>query len=81
MRTVKGDQEEMINAANQLHPNLQFILEKANEKGNVAFLDNNENADAGKIVICGFYQKRNQLIQGQFLILGIALCSIIKKTD
>ena len=32
MRTVKGDPEELLNAANQLHPNQQSTIGKANQK-------------------------------------------------
>ena len=37
MRTVKRDPEELLNAVNQLNPNLLFSLEKSNEKGDLAF--------------------------------------------
>ena len=47
----------MLHAANQLHYNLLFILEKANKKGNLAFSDININEDKREIVICGWYQK------------------------
>ena len=32
VRTVKGDPEELLNAANQLHPNQQSTIGKANQK-------------------------------------------------
>ena len=39
VKTLKGDQEELLNAASQLHSNLQSTLEKAIEKSNLASLD------------------------------------------
>ena len=54
---MKGDSEEMLNAANKLHPNLQFTLEKATEKGRLDFVDTNVNVDTRKNVISGWYQK------------------------
>ena len=53
VRTVKGDLKELFKAANNLHPNLQFSLEKANEKGNFAFLEINVNVDTQKYLIFG----------------------------
>ena len=52
-RTVKGDLEELLKAANILHPNLQFTLEKANEKGNFAFLEIDVKVDTQKDLIFG----------------------------
>ena len=48
MRTVKRDPEELLNAVNQLKPNLLFSLEKSNEKGDLAFFDNDVNVDTQK---------------------------------
>ena len=48
MRIVKGYLEELWNSAKQQPPYLQFILEKANEKGNLAFLDINVKVDTPK---------------------------------
>ena len=47
---MKKNQEELLVATNQLHPKLQFTLEKANERGKLAFLDNYVNVDPGKHV-------------------------------
>ena len=57
VRTVKGDPGVVLEAANKLHPNLQFIIEELDSNGNLAFLDLNVNADSGKKVTCGCYQK------------------------
>ena len=54
---MKRDPEELLNAATQLQPNLQFTLEKINEKGILAFPFINVNVYTGKNVICGWYQK------------------------
>ena len=59
MRNVKGNSEELSSAANQLDPNIQFTLEKANGKGNLAFPGINVNVDTLKKIICGWFQKSN----------------------
>ena len=61
MRTVKGDPEEVQRAAELLHPNLQFIIEKPNTSGKLAFLDLQISVDkTGKKTVNGI---RNQQIQ------------------
>ena len=50
VRTVKGDPEELLNAANQLYPNLQFSLE-------LSLSCNNPNVNTRENVISGGYQK------------------------
>ena len=57
VRTVKGDPGVVLEAANKLHPNLQFIIEELDSNGNLAFLNLNVNVDSGKKVTCGWYQK------------------------
>ena len=49
VRTVKGDPELVLEAANNLHPNLQFTIEELDSNDNLAFLDLNVNVDSGKI--------------------------------
>ena len=39
VRTVKGDPGAILEAANKLHPNLQFTIEELDSNGNLAFLD------------------------------------------
>ena len=39
VRTVKGDPEKLLRAANLLHQNLQFTIETQNTNGKLAFLD------------------------------------------
>ena len=46
VRTVKGDPEKMLHAANKLNLYQQFTLQKANERGNLAFLDFYVNVDS-----------------------------------
>ena len=53
---VRGDPGLVLEAANKLHPNLQFTIEELDSHGNLAFLDLNVNVDSGKKV-CGWYQK------------------------
>ena len=48
VRTVKGDPGVVFEAANKLHPNLQFTIEELNSNGNSTFLDLNVNVDSTK---------------------------------
>ena len=48
IRTVKGDPGVVLEAANKLHPNLQFTIEELNRNGNLAFLILNVNVDSWK---------------------------------
>ena len=57
VRTVKGDPGVVLEAANKLHPNMQFTIEKLGTNGNLAFLDLNVNVDSAKKFTCGWYQK------------------------
>ena len=55
--TVRGDPEEFLKLAISLHNNLQFILEKINTEGNMAFLDIDKNMSSKSNIACHFYQK------------------------
>ena len=57
VRTVKGHPWVVLEAANKLHPKLQFTIEELDNNGNLAFSDLNVNVDSGKKVTCGWYQK------------------------
>ena len=57
VRMVKGNPGVVLEAANKLHPNLQFTIEEFDSNGNLAFLDLNVNVDSAKKVTCGWYQK------------------------
>ena len=57
VRTVKSDPGLFLEAANQLHPNLQFTIEELDNNGNLALLDLNVIVDSGKKVTSGQYQK------------------------
>ena len=46
VRTVRGEPSCLLDAANSLHPNLQFTLEETNSEGNLPFLDLNINVFA-----------------------------------
>ena len=47
VRTVKGNPELVLEAANKLHPNLQFTKEELNSNSNLAFLDLNVFLESG----------------------------------
>ena len=57
VRTVKGDPEKVLRAANLLHPNLQFTIETPNTNGTLAFLDIQISIDKSRKISCGWYQK------------------------
>ena len=57
VRMVRGDPGVVLEAANKLHPYLQFTIEEFDSNGNLAFLDINVNVDSAKNVTCGWYQK------------------------
>ena len=57
VRTVKGDPEKGLRAANLLHPNLQFTIETTNTNGSLAFLDLKISIDKSRKINCGWYQK------------------------
>ena len=59
VRTVKGDPQKVLRAANLLHPNLQFTIETPNTNGNLAFLDLQISIDKSRKISCGWYQKCN----------------------
>ena len=49
VRTVRGEPSCLLDAANSLHPNLQFTLEKTNLEGILPFLDLNINLSQGGV--------------------------------
>ena len=57
VRTVMGDPEKVLRAANLLHPNLQFTIERPNINGKLAFLDLQFSIDKSRKFNCGWYQK------------------------
>ena len=57
VRTVRGEPSCLLDAANSLHPNLQFTLEKTNSEGNLPFLDLYLNVSQGRGVNCSSCQK------------------------
>ena len=57
VRTVKGDPEKVLRAANLLHPNLQFAIETPNTNGKMSFLDLQISVDKSRKINCGWYQK------------------------
>ena len=57
VRTVKGDPEKVLRAANLLHPNLQFTIETPNTNGTLEFLDLQTIIDKSRKISCWWYQK------------------------
>ena len=57
VRTVRGEPSCLLDAANSVHPNLQFTLEETNSEGSLPFLDLNINVSQGRRVTCSWYQK------------------------
>ena len=57
MRTVKSDNEEVLQAANLLQSNLQFIIETTKTSGKLAFLDLRISIEKKQKIICEWYQK------------------------
>ena len=57
VRTVKGDPEKVLWAADLLHSNLQFTIETPNTNKNLAFLDLKISIDKSRKINCGWYQK------------------------
>ena len=70
MRTVKGDPEKVLRAANFLHPSLQFTKETPNTNGKLAFWSYKlVLPKAGKLAVGGI---KNQQIQVPYSILEAA---------
>ena len=57
MRTVRGDTKELLDAINNLHPNLQFTLETTDDKNSLPFLDMSINVQPEGNIFCTWYQK------------------------
>ena len=57
MRTVKDDTKELLDAVNNLHPNLQFTLETTDDKNSLPFLDMSINVQQEGKFFCTWYQK------------------------
>ena len=57
VRTVRVEPNCLLDAANSLHPNLQFILEEDNLEAILPFLDLNTNVSQDRGVFCSWHQK------------------------
>ena len=57
VRTIKGEASCLFDAANSLHPVLQFIIEKNNSEGKLSFLHLNINVSQGRGVTCNWHRK------------------------
>ena len=60
LRTVKGDPEKLLRAANLLHPNLQFTIETPNTNGVLAFLDLQISIDKSRKISLWVVSKTNR---------------------
>ena len=47
VRSVRGDTKELLDAVNNLHPNLHFTLETTDDKNSLPFLDMSINVQQG----------------------------------
>ena len=56
-RTVRGDTKGLLDAVNNLHPNLQFTLETTDDKNSLPFLDMSINVHTEGNIFCTWYQK------------------------
>ena len=54
-RTVKDDPGVVLEAANKLHPKLQFIIEELDSNGYLAFMDLNVKVESGKKLTRGWH--------------------------
>ena len=57
VRTVRGDTKELLDAVNNLHPNLQFTLETRDDKNSLPFRDISINVQPEGNIFCKWYQK------------------------
>ena len=57
VRTVRGDAKELLDAVNNLHPNLQFILETTDDKHSLPLLYMSINVQPEGTIVCTWYQK------------------------
>ena len=63
VRTVRGDTKEPLGAVNKLHPNLQFTLERRDDKNSLPFLDMSINEQPEGTIFCKCYQNHQKLEQ------------------
>ena len=57
VRTVRDDTKELLDAVNNLHPNLQFTLETTEDKNCLPILDVSLNVQPEGNIFCTWYQK------------------------
>ena len=64
LRTIRGDTKELLDAVNNLHPNIQFTLETTDDKNGLTFLEMSINVQPeGNIFADGI---KNHQIPEQF---------------
>ena len=57
VRTVRGDTKELLDADNNLHPNLHFTLETTKDKNILPFPDMSNNVKPMGTIFCTWHQK------------------------
>ena len=55
IKTVNGGPKKLLQAANGIHPHLQFTVEPTNSAGYLDFLDLEINIDKDMRMSCGWY--------------------------
>ena len=63
VRNVRGDRKELLDAVNNLHPNLPFTLETTDDKNSLPFLDMSINVQQEANIFCTWYQNQQILEQ------------------
>ena len=61
VRTVRGDKNELLDAVNNLHPNLQYLLETTDNKNSLPFLDMSISVKPECTIFCAWYQKQSDI--------------------
>ena len=57
VRAVRGDTKELLDAVNNLNPNLQFTLETTDDKNSLPFLDMSINVQPEGNIFCSWHLK------------------------
>ena len=57
VRIVHGEPICVLDAADSLHPNLQFTLEETSSEVNFSFLDLSRNVLQDRVLTCNWYEK------------------------
>ena len=74
VRTVRGDTKELLEAGNNLHPNLQFTLETTDDKNSLPFLDMSITVQPEGNIFCTWYKKPSDTVT----ILNCRSCALLQ---